>query len=329
MLAMVHLYHTGAGPSTLPGVSLLDRTYSRMARVPFFEDGWGELTPLRWRARPEPIDVVWGELERRRGHVQQEGTFRSPNADHLPPAAQTARVLLVTRDGDHKGPAVVHMAATGDEGYRRRLVSLARPLLARGVSSVILENPYYGARRPKGQTGVSIRTVADLLHMGTGSILEGVALVEWLARSGFGPVGVTGVSMGGQMAATIAALVEQPIAAVPCLPSHSATVVFCEGLLSRGVVWSALGPTETSARRRLRTLLEDTDIRMLAPPRKPEASILFGARKDRYVPTHSVQSLHNHWGGQLRWLECGHVRAFVSKRRAFMDGIVEALGEVS
>ncbi len=296
-----------------------------MARVPFFEDGWGELKPLRWRQRPGPIDVVWDEMQRGRDHVRQEGRFWSPDADHLPPEAQTARVLLVTPDGQHQGPAVVHMAATGDEGYRRRLHSLAKPLVRRGVSSVILENPYYGARRPSAQTGVSVRTVADLLHMGTASILEGVALVHWLATAGFGPVGVTGVSMGGQMAATVAALVDRPIAAIPCLPSHSATVVFCEGLLSRGVVWDALGPTEMSARRRLRTLLEDTDIRMLAPPVRPDATILFGARHDAYVPTHSVESLHRHWGGQLRWLECGHVQAFVAKRRAFMDGIVDAL----
>lgn len=306
-------------------MSLLDRTYSRLARVPFFEDGWGHLQTLRWRSRPAPIDVEWVS-DRRNGTVLREGVFRSPNAAHLPPIARAARILLVTPSAQLSGPVVVHMAATGDEGYRRRHLTLARPLLARGISSVILENPYYGARRPPEQRGAGIRTVAGLLHMGTGAVLEGVALVEWLGRMGFGPLGVTGVSMGGQMAATVAALVDQPIAAVPCLPSHGATVVFCEGLLSRGVVWDALGPTERTARRRLRTILDDTDIRMLPPPVCPRASIVFGARADRYVPPYSTLALHRHWpGGQMRWFDGGHVRAFVARRRAFVDGIVEAL----
>lgn len=341
MVAMLKLYHSGPGPSTLcqtasallcecvPALSLLDRTYSRLARVPFFEDGWGDLIPLRWQDPSDPIDVEWAEVKHSKRETLREGVFTSPHAPHMPKVSKRARFLLVTPPGPMRGPAVVHMAATGDEGYQRRLLSMARPLLKRGVSSAILENPYYGARRPAGQTGAGIRTVGDLLHMGTGSVREGAALVEWLATKGFGPVGVTGVSMGGQMAATVTALVDRPIASVPCLPSHSATVVFCEGLLSKGVVWRALGPTEQAARRRLRVLLEDTDIRGLPAPRAPRASILFGARLDRYVPGYSTTALHRHWGGsELHWLRGGHVHSFIAHRRKFMDGIVRALAAV-
>jgi hypothetical protein len=51
----------------------------------------------------------------------------------------------------HK-PVVLHYAGTGDQGYTRRRVILAKPLMnEHKIGSVIIENPFYGTRRPKEQ----------------------------------------------------------------------------------------------------------------------------------------------------------------------------------
>mmetsp|Transcript_41408 Transcript_41408/g.123698 ORF Transcript_41408/g.123698 Transcript_41408/m.123698 type:complete len:101 (+) Transcript_41408:2498-2800(+) len=61
-------------------------------------------------------------------------------------------------DGDrpHPEPSLALMlAATGDQGFSRRL-SLCAPLLRKGVSTMVLESPFYGARKPTGQVNVDV-----------------------------------------------------------------------------------------------------------------------------------------------------------------------------
>lgn len=41
--------------------------------------------------------------------------------------------------------------------------------------------------------------VSDLFVMGAGLIMEGNVLFNWLERQGYGPLGATGVSMGGHV----------------------------------------------------------------------------------------------------------------------------------
>lgn len=43
-------------------------------------------------------------------------------------------------------PWVIHLAATGDEGFSMRKKHIAEPLLERGIASVILQIPFYGKR---------------------------------------------------------------------------------------------------------------------------------------------------------------------------------------
>lgn len=45
----------------------------------------------------------------------------------------------------------------------------------------------------------SLRNVSDIFVMGGCLILECIALFNWLKRNGFGPLGVTGISMGGHV----------------------------------------------------------------------------------------------------------------------------------
>jgi len=48
---------------------------------------------------------------------------------------------------------IFHFAGTGDQNFWRRRWLLAKPLLTgHKVASLILENPFYGVRKPENQT---------------------------------------------------------------------------------------------------------------------------------------------------------------------------------
>lgn len=86
------------------------------------------------------------------------------------------------------------------QGFWRRRELTALPLLKeRGIGALLLENPFYGTRKPKGQTRSQLNHVSDLLVMGLSLILECINLIGWLQGRGFGPIGLTGISMGGHV----------------------------------------------------------------------------------------------------------------------------------
>lgn len=43
----------------------------------------------------------------------------------------------------------------------------------------------------------SLHNVSDLFVMGGALVLESLALFHWCERNGYGPLGITGISMGG------------------------------------------------------------------------------------------------------------------------------------
>ena len=45
----------------------------------------------------------------------------------------------------------------------------------------------------------SLHNVSDLFVMGGALVLESLALLHWCERQGLGPLGITGVSMGGHV----------------------------------------------------------------------------------------------------------------------------------
>lgn len=85
-----------------------------------------------------------------------EGYFKCPLASYAPElfisenlSHATWRGLFPIDKNKRKG-FIVHLAGTGDQTYFRREYFLAKDLLKSGISSVLLENPFYGNRRPKG-----------------------------------------------------------------------------------------------------------------------------------------------------------------------------------
>ena len=319
--------------------SVLDKVYARWSgRNPFFRHGWGDrevlierLSQVEFKAT-EPIDIEidWG-AERLVGKARiKEGFFRLPLDErfNLPKESLQAHVEMVLPANQESCPVCVLFAATGDQGFSRRRLTMAFPLLRSGIGSVILENPYYGRRRPSDQTGVKINSILDLWNMGFSVVEEGKALVRWLRNAGYGPIGVSGVSMGGQMAAMVGSQIREPIAIVPCVAPHSAAAVFLDGVMSKSYdprVLHSEFEHEDHSMDFLRSILERCDVRLFPPPFYPQASILVGALHDAYILPDAVLKLHEHWpGSQLRWLNTGHIGAFLFYRDHFQQAILEA-----
>jgi pimeloyl-ACP methyl ester carboxylesterase len=242
----------------------------------------------------------------------------------LPPESTRAQAeLWLPLDADCRTPVVLHFAATGDQGFlRRRLLTL--PLLKAGVGSLLLESPYYGRRRPRGQCGTRLRTVADLLNLIAASVCEGLALLRALEDAGYRRLGVCGISRGGQVAALTAALHPRPVALAAVVPAHSASVVFTQGVMENDCDWEALGGRR-EAQPRLSRCLEATDIRSFPSPVRPDAAVLVGSLWDAYIPPWSIQTLHRALPGSvLRWLSTGHIGSLLFHPRSLARAVPES-----
>lgn len=322
------------------GTSWLDRSFVRiMRRQPFFADGWGDPARLERvttlpaeRTELHPIDPSWGPW-RAEGAVElRDGTFPSPEAAELalPVESHRAIVRQVRPPRRPLGPVCLHLAATGEVGFGRRM-GLARALAAGGVGSVLLENPYYGERAPPEQHGPSVRTVLDLLVMGRACVQEARSLLGWLRTQGHTRLGVSGFSMGGQTAAMTAAACPFPVVGVPLAGSHNATAVFLDGVLKYVVDWDALAPDgdRDAARTRLESLLGGMAVESLPAPLAAESCIVVSGSRDAFVRPDSSRRLHAHWAGsELRWIPTGHVGGYLWSRRAYQRAILDAFARL-
>jgi pimeloyl-ACP methyl ester carboxylesterase len=297
----------------------------------FFPGGWGDpeilaLSLVQLAQPPVPEFRCLSEVKNP-SHLVREYRFASPHPErNLPKESEFARCLMVLpRPWDHTTGICVHLAATGDEGYADRHKLLALPLLEHGIGSVILENPFYGVRRPANQKGTYVDTVSGLWLMGMSAVAEARVILGWLASQGFHRLGVSGISMGGQMSSHVAALYPEPLAVCACIAPHCATPVFLEGVLSKYTDWKALDQDEAEARRRLKEQLDRSDLRLFPKPPRTDCCIWVAASYDAYVNAESCRLTQATWpASTIRWLASGHVSSVLFRRKAFLKGIRDA-----
>ncbi|GIY13676.1 hypothetical protein CDAR_199971 [Caerostris darwini] len=98
----------------------------------------------------------------------------------------------------------------------------------------------HGSRKPKTQKRSSLHNVSDIFVMGGCLILESLALFHWCEKEGLGPLGISGISMGGHMASLAGCSWHKPIPIIPCLSWTTASQVFTHGVMSAGIPWPLL-----------------------------------------------------------------------------------------
>lgn len=292
-------------------------------RLRFFADGWGDPEHLGdislEISEPQPVAIDWVHHRSNNGFTTDVGIFDSPAAPVLPDRSKRAAVTRVGPTGP--GSRVVVLMAAWNEHDSRGRFGIARRLAQRGIISLVLENPYYGIRRT-GE-GQPIRTVADFARMGAGAVEEGRALLATIRDDGDTP-GISGYSMGGNIAALISATMPFPVATAPLAAAHSPAPVYLDGVLRGGVDWQALGGEETAAPK-LRSFMLRASVCTVEPVEHTRHAILVAAADDRYVPRDATEILHHHWpGSELRWVPGGHASLFWFGKDVMADAIVDA-----
>ncbi|XP_043259503.1 protein ABHD18 isoform X1 [Colletes gigas] len=243
--------------------SRLDAVYRSILLTKFFTKGWGSPQNLKrifeFRKvianreacynlipRDYPINITkdeeWSDC-----HII-EGCFESPFHKHLPGIMPNETIsahfqlVLPRKWYSHKTkPICLHLAGTGDHYFWRRRNLIAKPLLKEsGIASLLLENPFYGLRKPQNQIRSCLHNVCDIFIMGGCLIMESIVLLNWCERQGFGPLGLTGLSMGGHMASLAATNWPKPIPLIPCLSWSTASPVFTQGVMSASINWTLL-----------------------------------------------------------------------------------------
>ena len=131
------------------------------------------------------------------------------------------------------------------------------------------------------------------------------------------------------MAAITAATAPFSLACAPLATGASAAPIYTEGLLSWSVDLKALAGkqgSESTANRRLRTLIEMADLTQFSPPLRSDAAVIVGCRRDGYISASEILRLHQHWpNSTLRWLSAGHVTGVIRYGSALRSAVSDAL----
>jgi len=293
-----------------------------------FNLGWGDegvIDHYIANARNVPaipaIDPVMRPARRSGSVVMRDITFPSP-FDMLPDEISQVRARWVTT---HEEPerVVILESPWNEETYSSRM-RFARDLLAKGIASVMPQYPFYGDRRRPGNPGCPVPFVSDFCLMGRGAVLEGRALARHLHEAGY-RVGVSGFSMGGNIAGFVGTLVDFPVAIAPLAASYAAGPPFMAGVLRNTLPWEALGGDDTETEARLSQVVNAGSI--LNHPAAPHTrwAVLVASTRDGFVPSAAVQAIQRHWpGSRLQWINAGHASLLLRKRPQLIDGIVES-----
>ena len=298
-------------------------------RLRFFTDGWGDLSVVDGIAvptgMPDPIRIEWITEIVENDLVTSVGIFESPS-DMLPPHARHGAVTGI-RSTEGTERTVVLMAAWNEHDSRARF-GIARRLARRGIGSLVLENPYYGIRRPDEGDGQPIRTVSDFFRMGIGAVMEGRGLLATVRESNQIP-GVAGYSMGGNISALVSSTMPVPVATAPLAAAYSPSPVYLDGALRGGIAWEALGGEEI-AEPRLREALLAASVLDRPAPGHARHAVLVSARSDGYVPPATTELLHAHWpGSELRWIGGGHASLLWFHKGALASAIVDSFDRLT
>ncbi len=292
-----------------------------------FNLGWGDeriigLYLEEVSEAPPVADIELVEQPARRfgRAIVKDVVFKSP-FDRLPDPVWTARARWITTRPELQRIVILH-AGWNDEDFETR-TRLARLLLERGIASIMPEHPFYGDRRRSAELNIPIATVSDFCLMGRAAVLEGRSLARVLHDRGF-TIGVSGDSMGGNIAGFVASTTDVPVAPTPIAAAYSPGPVFSDGILRHTIAWDALGGETDANVKRLGSIIDAASILDFPAPQHTQAAVLVAATNDGFVPSASTLALHRHWpGSKMEWVNAGHGSLLWRHRDRMAAAIVE------
>jgi hypothetical protein len=320
--------------------SLLDRVTSTVTNnFKIFSGGVGDrnyLEKVRNLSSISPITEISIRWEKEKDIIFANtviGKFTSPSAKELPEQSKQAEFLFVKPKNFSKdSPIVLVLAAAGEEGYTKRLFTMSVPLAQFGVASIILENSYSGSRSLKKNKAEITNSISDFFKMIESTIEEGKSIVHYFHEMGYKKIVVSGVNFGGSISALVAATSRLGISSVPCLAPDSPSKVYTESEISHSIDWSAFKKdfidTE-SPLKFIKEIFKEIDIGKIPPPKRADACILVGAKRDNFILPGSIQSIQDHWKtSELRWIDSGHTGSFLFHTGDFRKAILDSIDRI-
>ena len=352
---------------SLRNASLGDRFFRNLNLTEIFVKGWSDGSSLEqfFRLLPvlqnrkkfsklgleERIHFFSDKSNKDDSIFSTFGSFKSPLSSYvdLPPEVQTCHFWSSIPKNNCRA-TVIHFAGTGDHFFWKRKIFLSKHLLMHNIGSIIVENPFYGVRRPKGQFRSSLRYVSDLLVLGGALVMEGNVLINYINKQKLGVPCLTGISLGGYSCSLAASNCETPIPVIPALSWTTASNVFTQGILSHVVTWKSLsskmddvGPliehdllsriktktdiSESRTRDFLFDILEQTThLGNYSPLVDPELATVLVAAYDSYIPKNTDSLTEVVWpGASTVTLDSGHIAAILKHRNDYIKAIVDTI----
>lgn len=277
-------------------------------------------------------------------------SFPSPIVAYLPPLHENVKqceIEIVTpqnktfQDVLKEGsPIVIFLPATGDEGFSMRRSLYSTPLARdHGISSILVQLPYYGKRRLPDQATYAMDKLQYYSGQSLAAVMEGNILVRWLREEqGFhGKIAFSGLSYGGSMAALANIFCKYSVASIAFVPANSPNDAYVEGEMARTVQWHMF-PNGKQDASDLFTIMDigKTSIREKDTPILPnepkKVYLQISAVYDRYIPLkcadfmyYGMQQLRNLAYSKLIYIPGGHATGFVFYRKFYLEKIVEGI----
>lgn len=304
------------------------RLRTKSGSMQLFHQGWGEQKTIDvvdklWSSSDAAADaaISWSSFKvHGTGAGLHYGSFQSERyAPWLPKESRTVKFLLVTPAGGTNDCALL-IAPTSRETDLRRRIPMAVDLAAKGITSMLLDNPFMGDRKPDKQFETVISRFSDYPLLTAACVEENRTALKWMKAQGLTRLCATGVSQGGFTAAAAAVRMDFPITVVAVAAPHSAESVVIDGIPGRLCAWDALDrtcPSGGPARQHMQHIFDRTRLDRMRVPTNGTRMHLFAARRDRYVPAHSYQRLEKHWAahGAVEWSAGGHVSTILERHR--------------
>lgn len=214
------------------------------------------------------------------------------------------------------------------ETWVEELGLLAAMALRLDVEIVQLQPPYHGRRTPRAaRFGGELYWTADLvrsLEALRQNLLDARTLLGWLLARDERPVGVSGLSLGGALAACLTCLEPRFAFSIPLIAHMDLGALVRDapvlGRMRRELGAFGWSPADFAA------FVRELGWESLAPVLPPGRIQIFAADADAFFDPEVVREMWRRWGEpEIHWYPCSHM-GFVARlpqvlgrMRAFID----------